>query len=343
MEMEFVGVLKVMWRWLWLIVLIVGTTCVLLYMNPNFSVVDYRAEVILLFTTPDREDVSAFDDYVFTSERDEVTIAINKFIEIAQFPEVMRRTLEELNLQDVQYDVVISAELGADFIYLTVAADTPELAAQIANAHAANAIEFFGELRTMPANQALTFFADEIVLAEQALTDAETALSNFQTEHEVVSIEDELDLEYEVLTELEVWRAQMLVYQVTAGRVNSIDNPEGMLVTVTETDIANVDALIEQQRDVIANLNSLQGEYDTLVSDVDAAREHLDYLKGLQIDVQTRESFAAQAMFIQVMQEALPPTSAEDTTVRTFALGALGSLGFAILLVFFLDYITKRW
>jgi len=340
MEMEFVGVVKTLVRWLWLIILIVAATCVFLFLNPSFSIVDYRAEVTLLFTTPDREDASVFNDYAFTNERDEVTIAINKFIEIAQYPEVRLRTLDELNIEE-PYEVVLSSELGADFIYLTVAASTPELSAAIANAHAANAIEYFGEIRAMPSNQSLAYFDTEITAAEQAVTDAEVALTNFRIENNVVDLELEMQLQYDVLEELEISRAELLVYQVVGGRVSTTELSQPILVT--DMEINNIDILIDEQRSILTNLSALEPQYNALVMDLERAQEHEEYLTSQRLDIETRESFAIEATFIQVIQPASVPTNPEDNTLRTWALGIAASFGLAVLLAFFLDYLTKRW
>lgn len=340
MEMEFVGVVKTIVRWLWLIILIVAATSLFLFLNPSFSVVDYNAEVTLLFTTPDREDASVFNDYAFTNERDEVTIAINKFIEIAQYPEVRLRTLAELNI-DEPYEVVLSSELGADFIYITVSASTPELSAAIANAHAANAIEYFGEIRAMPSNQSMAYFDTEIALAQEAVTDAENALNTFRTENNIVDLERELELQYDVLEELEISRAELLVYQVIGGRVSTTDLSQPIIVT--DAEINSLDILIDEQRTALAALSALEPQYNSLQTDLELAQEHRDYLTSQRLDVETRESFATRANFIQLIQPASVPTNPEDNTLKTWALGIAASLGLGILLAFFLDYLTKRW
>jgi uncharacterized protein involved in exopolysaccharide biosynthesis len=48
-------------------------------------------------------------------------------------------------------------------------------------------------------------------------------------------------------------------------------------------------------------------------------------------------------MFLQVIQPAIVPTMPEDNTIRKIILGGIGSLGLAILLAFFLDYVFNRW
>jgi capsular polysaccharide biosynthesis protein len=345
MEMEFISLIKVIWRWLWLIILIVATTLALLYFNPNWSFVDYRADVTVLLTSPDREDVQVLDDYVFTSERDEITIAINKFIEIAQYPEVRTRTLLELG--DVEdYDVEVRAELGADFVYLTVTSSNPELAAQIANTHVAKAIEYFGEIRALTATEANTYLATSLATAEQELLDAETALSTFQAEHNVVQLDTEIELQYDVLAQLEISRAQLLVSQATAGQTRSMDSAGGEIDPVIVTaplDMAGIDALISTQREVLANLSVLEPEYLRLVQDLEFARANHETVSTLASNTELRGSFASEAMFIQVIQPATAPNSPEDYTVRTLGLGAAASFGAAILLVFFLDYLVRKW
>jgi uncharacterized protein involved in exopolysaccharide biosynthesis len=343
MEMELVELLRVIWRWLWLIILIVAATCLILYFNPSANFVDYQAEVVLLLSTPDREDVSASDEYTFTNDRDEVTIAVNKFVEIAQYPEVRQRTMQELNI-DESYGLVVDPEIGSDFVYIRVSADTPELAASIANTHAQNAIDYFGEIRALPSSQALVFFESEITVAEQKLRDTEAALSAFQLEHGIVDLESELELQYDILEQLEVSRAQLQVFDATDGLSSTMNSPTGQApVVAPNVDTTSVDALIEAQRNVLSNLALLEPEYNRLRDDVEDAQDQYNLMASQLTTTETRESFASQAMFIQLIQAANPPSSPQDTTIRTISLGAVGSLGLAILLAFLLDYILKKW
>jgi len=342
--MEVVNILKVMWRWMWLIILIVATTVGLLYWTAKSNIVQYSSEVVLVVTTPDREDVSAMDDYTFTSDRDEITVAINKFVQIAEYPEIRTRTLLELDTVE-DYGLDVSSELGADFIMLTVTASTPELAAAIANAHAANAIEYYGEIRALPAAQAQGFFEAEIALAEENLQAAETALNDFKMQNNIVSFDQELELQYSVLEQLEISRAQLGVAVATGGQGRSMQTSAGEVeaMVVTQADAASVDALIEAQRQVVNRFVTLEPQYDALEQAVERARDQYDELVSLNQDTELRGSFSAETMFLQVIQPAVVPTMPEDNTIRKLVLGGLGSLGLAVLLAFFLDYVFNRW
>jgi uncharacterized protein involved in exopolysaccharide biosynthesis len=344
MDMELVNLVKIILRWSWLIILIVVATVALLYWNLGSSVLGYRAEVILLISTPDREDVSALDDYTFTSDRDEVTIAINKFVDMAQYSEVRRRTLRELGIEE-NYGLTVDAELGADFIHLSVTASSPELAAQIANTHAAKAIDYFGEVRALPSNQANDYFEVEVAIAASNVQDAETALNTFKTEHGLASLEEEIALQYNILEQLEISRAQLLVYQATGGLTTGINLPSAQMGTimVTNEQISDVDALIDAQRLILADLTALEPQYNTLEANVSRARDYYDSITLQQSDTELRNSFSRQAMFLQVIQAADIPSGPEDNTVRTLVLGAVGSLGLSILLAFILDYLFRRW
>jgi uncharacterized protein involved in exopolysaccharide biosynthesis len=342
--MEVVSMLKVMWRWMWLIVLIVATTCALLYWTAKSTIVRYSSEVGMVVTTPDREDVAAMDDYVFTSDRDEITIVINKFVEIAEYPIIRTRTLQELNTVE-EYDLRVETELGADFITLIVSASSPELAAAIANAHAANTIEYFGEIRALPAAQAQGFFEAEIALAEESLREAETALNDFKIQNNIVSFNQELELQYSVLEQLEISRAQLGVAVATGGQGRSMETSTGEVdpIAAPPVDAASVDALIDAQRQIVNRFVALEPQYVGLEAAVERAREHYTSLLSLNQDVEMRGAFSSEAMFLQVIQPAIVPTMPEDNTIRKIILGGIGSLGLAILLAFFLDYVFNRW
>lgn len=342
--MEVVNILKVMWRWMWLIILIVATTVGLLYWTAKSNIVRYSSEVVLVVSTPDREDVSAMDDYTFTSDRDEITVAINKFVQIAEYPEIRTRTLLELDTVE-DYGLQVGSELGADFITLTVSASTPELAAAIANAHAANAIEYFGEIRALPAAQAQGFFEAEIAVAEDNLNTAEAALNDFKMQNNIVSFEQELELQYSVLEQLEVSRAQLGVALATGGQGRAMQTSAGRVdpMPVTQADAASVDSLIEAQRQVVNRFVVLEPQYTALEAAVERARDQYNSLLSLNNDAELRGAFSSQSMFLQVVQPAVVPTMPEDDTISKLILGGLGSLGLAILLAFFLDYVFNRW
>ncbi|MCI0714050.1 MAG: Wzz/FepE/Etk N-terminal domain-containing protein [Chloroflexi bacterium] len=332
-QIEAVEVLRIIWRRLWLIIIIVGVTLGLLMFRARIADPVYEADVTLMITTPDREDVAVTDEYTFTSDRDLIVTAVNSFVEIAQYDEVKDRTKAVLSVTK-DYDVTVDAEIGADLIYVIVTVDEAELAQQIANTHAEQAIQYFGELRARPSTVGLGYFENELAAASQELTDAESAMTVFLTENNIaVSLEDEIALQQEVLEELEIAQVQ--------GQTTGSESSDELSFVVDGS--RSVAELIRDKRDRLNELILLRPQYNLLKGDVERAQRRYDTLSARMTDTELRGSFAGEALFVQIIKEAEQPESPRNQTTQTLILGFIASLGFGILSAFALDYVLARW
>jgi uncharacterized protein involved in exopolysaccharide biosynthesis len=329
-DTELTDLLWVLLRWSWLIVLVVVVSIGSLVYLQQRAVPAYQTQVTLLLSTPDREDVNVTGEYTFTNDRDEITNVSDRFVTIAQYSEVKQRTLQELGLEH-DYSVVANARLGADFVTITISADTPELASTIANAHAENAIEYFGEIRALPSTEALEHFDAELQTAFQELGDARQALADFYTANSIIPLEAELESQNSVLERLELLRVNVLV---------PIYDPNADFVPSRNT--TTVDNLITEQREEITILAALLPEYRHLQAEVDTAQAIYDTLMSKYTETEMRQSFVRESMFLQIIDPADVPTAPVSSPMRTYILGAVGSLGLGILLAFFLDYLFAK-
>ncbi len=114
----------------------------------------YAATVSLQNMLPQSADVAAYDEYRSISLRDEITTAINNFIELSQSDDVHQQVNSQLGLEDENDIYTTTAEhmTNSDFVNVTVEAGTPSLAAEIANTHVSVAIAYYGELRAKTTN-----------------------------------------------------------------------------------------------------------------------------------------------------------------------------------------------
>lgn len=219
--MDVLNIQKVIWRWKWLIIVPVLITLAALLVQMMLDQPTFTADVTFQVTTPDREDVSITGNRAWTSDRDEITIATNNFLEIATYAEAKRRTQESLSLEE-DYSISVDADTGSDLITLQIEASTPELAAKIANEHAIHAVDLFGEIRAAPSTEALKFFGAELQKAEDLLTAAEAELIAFQQENKIVNLPSEVALQEQLLTELEASRDRVVIDSISqAYGVNS--------------------------------------------------------------------------------------------------------------------------
>ena len=221
MEMDVLNIQKVIWRWKWLIIVPVLITLAALLVQMMLDQPTFTADVTFQVTTPDREDVSITGSRAWTSDRDEITIVTNNFLEIATYAEAKRRTQESLSIEE-DYSITVDADTGSDLITLSIEASTPELAAKIANEHAIHAVDLFGEIRSAPSTEALQFFGSELQEAEDALSVAEAELIAFQQQNNIVNLPSEIALQEQLLTELEASRDRVVIDSISqAYGVNS--------------------------------------------------------------------------------------------------------------------------
>jgi uncharacterized protein involved in exopolysaccharide biosynthesis len=335
MEMELLDVLRILRRRLGLIVAILLVTVVVLGLRLRFSEPVYRARVTLQLTTPQVEDVAAFDQYTYVSQRDEVTIARNNFVEVLKSDDVRDRTSNALSLgvRDATYGLEVESVSDADFVYVSVSARTPELAADIANTHVGLAIQNYGELRAKPTDAEKGLFAAQAHEAEEELRAAEGALADFKAQNGVASLEDDVATYQKLLEQLELERDKRLMAAASssgsAGESGTSVNP-----------IADVDRLIAQREAELARLVALGPAYKLLEDNIVQARGKYQHMQDKYNEAAIKAQAVRAANFIQVIGLANPP-SGPVSNLTWLVLAVAGSLGCAVLLAFVLDYVSR--
>ena len=202
-------------------------------------------------------------------------------------------------------------------------------------------------MRVQPLNQALVYFDGELALAAQDVNDAEQALIDFQIEYGIVSVSAELSTQQSVIEALELKRAE-LDFTAVSSDVQAITNDsvlENLLqdnTVDTELVYELIDELIASRRQILSEISALSPIYNGLIDDLSTARDKYNTLAEKYIETELKESFARQAFFIQIIEKASLPVESDDGLVQTMLFGFIGSLGFAILLAFSLDFIFKK-
>ncbi len=162
-------------RWLWLVVLLTVSAPLVLAFKLQPS---YTASTRIQITAPPSVDVALFQGAEpYRNLRDDLTVARVDFIEAARSPEVRARTVATLGLgeADEQYSLDVKQVRDSDFVDLSVASRTAELAERIANTHAELAIAYASELRALPARALVVFLSNRITSAELELSRTSSA------------------------------------------------------------------------------------------------------------------------------------------------------------------------
>ncbi len=354
--MELIDLLRVVRRWFWLIVVIVVVTELALWLGTRSTEPVYAATVGLQISTPQREDVPTYDEYRSISLRDEITVAINNFVELLQSDEVRQRTISQLGLEDKDGHYTIAAEQvrDADFINVSVEARTPSLAAEIANTHVAVAVAYYGELRAKSTNAEKSLFAEQLRVAEQEFQAAEKALVDFRTQNGIFLLESQMSTQQRLLEQLQLERDQHLLEQaatvitppviatpVTTTAVITVPATTTMAISTPVADpVGEVDKLIAQRQNELDQFSALAPQYDILSQNVAQARTAYQHLLAKYSEAELKVTAVQAANFIQIIKPAYAPAAAESSWPKLAVLALAGSLGLSVVLAFLLQYIS---
>ncbi len=333
--MELIDILRVVRRWLWLIVAIVVVTQLALWLGMRSAEPVYTASARLQISTPQREEIALYDEYRSIGLRDEITVAINNFVELLQSDEVFARTINQLGLEgkDAGYELETNSVADADFVDLTVKARTPALAADIANAHANFAIAYYGELRAQATRAEMELLADQLEAAEAAFQTSEKAFSEFRNQNGIFSLQSQLSTQEKLLEQLQLTR-DALVLEAAA----SITATEAITATTVDP-IVEVDRLIAQRQGELDRYTALVPQYNVLEQKVEQARTAYQHLLKKYGEAELKVTAVQAANFIQVIAPAAAPDEADSDWPILAVLAFVGSLGLGLVLAFLLDYI----
>ena len=329
MEMEFINILRVIWHWRSLIIsmLIVATIALVI----RIRVVDpmYEADVMLQLTTPQIEDVELFERYRYVEVRDQVSVARNNLTQVILSDEIYDQTVEQLGLTQDQlpYEVEVNPIRDSDFINIVVKSNEPDLSAEIANAHLNAAVEYYGELRAKPASEEMDLLYTQLEAAEEEYNSSLTAFSNFKAENEIISLETDIIMTEDYLQRLKYERDREIFDREVA-------------VDLTQPDIAaELAALIAEREDELQRLHTLEPAYIQLENETRQARDRFEYINGKYDEAQLKVIAVQAATFIQVIDQAETSMEVENNLARTLIIPLVGTLGFAVLLAFLLEYL----
>jgi uncharacterized protein involved in exopolysaccharide biosynthesis len=175
--MDLMKLPSILWRWRWVIATVVAVTGIALSLHLRSSRAIYDAQVTLQITDPGSEQVLLFDDPQRSSSflRDDLVLVRNNLTAVVHSGEVHYRTVQQLELQgpDRAYQVDVRPLIDSNFITLVVSARNPDLAQTIANTHATQSIQYYGELRAKPAAATAELLDAQLKSAKESLASSD--------------------------------------------------------------------------------------------------------------------------------------------------------------------------
>jgi uncharacterized protein involved in exopolysaccharide biosynthesis len=339
--MELIDLLRIVRRWLWLIIVLVVVTELALWLGTRSAEPLYTSNVRLQISIPQREDVAAYDQSRSISPRDEIAVAMNNFIELLKSEEVYKRTVSQLALseKDAHYTVNAKRVSDADFINVIVEARTPGLAAEIANTHVDIAIAYYGELRAQSTKAEKDLFAEQLRLAEVQLQAAEKDLVDFRNQNGIYSLDRQISTQQDLLERLQLERDQHLLEQATTVTQTPGGAVSASAVTVIDP-IGEIDKLIAQRQKELDQFTALAPQYNILEQDAEQARAAYKHLLDKYSEAQLKVTAVQAANFIQIIKPAYAPTGSESSWPKLAVLALAGSLGLGLMLAFLFQYIS---
>lgn len=210
---------NIIWKRLWLIVLLVVVTeGVILGLSYTAKPV-YRASVRLQVLATGPVDVSLFTQYRAGSTIDEIQQAQSDFTRALKSGFVAWKTIADLNLEIGALDLLagLSTATEGDFLIVTVESDDPGRAEDIANTQVENALEYYRAVRATPSRVLRQFVADLLASEKQKMLDAEKALLDFKQKHNLESIKQETTALQDMIRTLKLERERAMIEQERAA------------------------------------------------------------------------------------------------------------------------------
>lgn len=322
--MELAHILHAAKRWWWVMLLILGSTGLVVGYKLKETPSSYDGMVKLQITAPLPEDVELYSTYRSTNLRDDMTVARNNFIELLQSREVYIRTIKQLDLKgaDAEFDVGTTVNADSDFLYVTIRARSPKLAEDIANTMVDMAIGYYGEVRSKPMTAAGNSLRTQLGNSEKQLRSAEQALADFEREHNIGALDGEINIANTVLQQLLTQRNTVLQ---------------------TGKSTESVDTLIAAQRDYIRTLQDLLPDYSVLQENVQQARSSYQLLLSKYQEAALKEDSVRAASFIQVVEPAIAPARPAPLKLQAIlVLWLVAALALSIAVALLLEFLSTR-
>ena len=182
-------------------------------------------------------------------------------------------TLQEWLTNFVQNGLDVKAAVpGGTVINITYKSPDPRFAATLANAYVQAYLETSIELRVDPAKQYSGFFSDQQKAARDALEAAQTKLSAFQKEKQIIGTDDHLDLELSRLNALTQSLVAIQQARIDAStRQGQIGNANQMAEVLGSGTVSGLKGELATAELKLQELSSHYGDRNPQVVDARAA------------------------------------------------------------------------
>ena len=291
--------LRVLRRWLWLIVVVVVVTAAVL--------------ALWLVTTAPEYEATAKIGLPTQSER-----RVTAFIEVLKSRPVREQTVDRLGLtgRAADYGLDVRNLGSAGFLELSIVAGRANLAAQIANTHAEEAIAYYIHLLVQPAEEDLRTLTEQLDEAQSDLDAAEQAFADFRTEHAIGSLKERL-----------------VQYERNLGALRTDRDRRSMI----GLSIAGMEKTMAERLKQLSVLTALAPSYNALEDDVAQAQKEFNQTHNKYISAELALAAAQATDDIELVEAAKAPRQPVSVPRKLFAMGLVGAVFLGVALAFTLE------
>ncbi len=367
MESDAVSYIRIILRWSWVtLILVAATAGVIIYSNADVPLV-YWSTVKLQVAAPEPEEVALFTTVRAGSTRDEISAVQTTFAQIAKGTAVTRMTIQALGLKispvELQDRISIEIPPYSDFVNVSISADNPDDAANLARVQTNNALSFYGEARAKTATERKVFITQQLQTASADLTTAREALLRFQVKYGTADLARDIQQYQDTLRSLRLDRDRNMIeierstaavafYTASAQKAAAENDPGAVAsyrnsATANQGAIEGLKAAIARQNEIIAQreielvaLVSLTSQYDGLRTDLQRAENNYNFLQGKLNEATIKENDARSVGHIQIVEPAQTPTRGQRTETKNLLIpGVAASVIGGVILSFVLEFI----
>lgn len=325
---DFVEYIRVLLKRWWLFLILCGTTLGAILFSFYAGPPQYEASLGFLVNAPPYTDVTLYPGLDRPSQRQQIAVVQSAYMEILRGPTVIWRTAEAIGGSmdggELGSRVTVEKPLESEFVWVSVVADEPQEAADLANKLVEIGKQYYGQVLAEPAASSRESTSVLVQEAVQGLQQAQQALTDFRREHQVNDLPAQISSQRTI-----VW--------------NLILERDDALVTKQTGKVAAYDQIIAQHEAELQRLNALSAEYEALQDDIRRTEAYYGFLLDKETEAKLKENEILRTGFIQVVQPARPPNQpVSPFNAKIFVVGAISSLLLSIVLAFVMEYVESR-
>jgi succinoglycan biosynthesis transport protein ExoP len=320
-------------RWVALLVLaiVVAATLVISLILPKqytavaSVVVDAKPDPLTAMMYPGMSSPAFMATQVDIIQSDRVAQRVVHMLKLADNPQVRQQWMDATGGQGAiepwladtfQRNMDVKPSRESNVITISYRAQDPRFAAGLANAFVQSYVDTVLELRVDPAKQYSAFFDTRGKEAREALEKAQTRLSAYQKEKDIVATDERLDVETARLNELS---SQLITLQALSAESGSRQSQlrrgsaESMQEVLSNPLISGMKGDVARAEAHLKELNSRLGDSNPQVVE---ARASLAELRA-RLDTETRRVMSGVTVSNTITQQRVAETQSALDAQRT--------------------------